>query len=45
MKNEISNNKNDLGSFNTLNFDTTILKEGSVESSTNKELFVEGMKK
>lgn len=44
MKNEISNNKNDLGSFNTLNFDTTILKEGNVESSTNKELFVEGMK-
>ena len=45
MKNDISDIKNDLGSFNTLNFDTTILKEGSVESSTNKELFVEGMKK
>ncbi len=44
MKNEISDIKNDLSSFNTLNFDTTTLKEGSIELSTNKELFVEGMK-
>ena len=44
MKNEISDIKNDLSSFNTLNFDSTTLKEGSIELSTNKELFVEGMK-
>lgn len=44
MKNKISDIKNDLSSFNTLNFDTTTLKEGSIELSTNKELFVEGMK-
>lgn len=44
MKNDIDDIKNDLSGFNTLNFDTTTLKEGSVELSTNKELFVEGMK-
>lgn len=44
MKNKISDIKNDLSSFNTLNFDTTTLKEGSIELSTNKELFAEGMK-
>ena len=44
MKNEISDIKNDLSCFNTLNFDTTTLKEGSIQLSTNKQLFVEGMK-
>lgn len=44
LKIEIGDIKNDLSSFNTLNFDTTTLKEGSIELSTNKELFVEGMK-
>lgn len=44
MKNEISDIKNDLSGFSTLNFDTTTLKEGSIELSTNKELFIEGMK-
>ena len=43
MKNDIGDIKNDLSSFNTLNFDTTTLKEGSIELSTNKELFIEGM--
>ena len=43
MKSDIDDIKNDLSSFNTLNFDTTALKEGSIELSSNKELFVEGM--
>ena len=44
MKSDIDDIKNDLNVFNTLNFDTTALKEGSIELSSNKELFVEGMK-
>lgn len=43
MKNDINDIKNDLSSFNTLNVDTTTLKEGCVELSSNKELLVGGM--
>ena len=43
IKNDINDIKNDLSSFNTLNVDTTIIKEECVGLSANKELLVGGM--
>ena len=43
IKNDINDIKNDLSSFNTLNVDTTTIKEECVGLSSNKELLVGGM--
>lgn len=43
IKNDINDIKNDLSSFNTLNVDTTTIKEECVGLSSNKELLVSGM--
>ena len=43
IKNDINDIKNDLSSFNTLNVDTTTIKEECVGLSANKELLVGGM--
>ena len=43
IKNNINDIKNDLSSFNTLNVDTTTIKEECVGLSSNKELLVGGM--
>lgn len=43
IKNNINDIKNDLSSFNTLNVDTTTIKEECVGLSANKELLVGGM--
>lgn len=45
IKNNINDIKNDLSSFNTLNVDTTTIKEECVGLSSNKELLVGGMNK
>ena len=43
IKSDINDIKNDLSSFNTLNVDTTTIKEECVGLSSNKELLVGGM--
>lgn len=43
IKSDINDIKNDLSSFNTLNVDTTTIKEECVGLSANKELLVGGM--
>ena len=43
IKNDINDIKNDLSSFNTLNVDTTTIKEEGVGLSANKDLLVGGM--
>ena len=43
IKNDINDIKNDLSSFNTLNINTTTIKEECVGLSSNKELLVGGM--
>ena len=43
IKNDINDIKNDLSSFNTLNVDTTTIKEECVGLSSNKELLVGDM--